>query len=142
MIKRGQKAIVRSKRKRREKLDRYNKYIKNYKYLASIADKKMGRMKIEANKLIERWMNIKELDIILEEEEPPDEPPDRPPEVIERSGDRGLDHEAPKANNLEPGPRENEHKSKVKTLTDYFDRLGGHKTPRTPNKTTKLLQGI
>ena len=50
IIQSGQKAMMRSKRKKREKLDRYNKYIKQYRYLASIGDRKMGKMKVEANK--------------------------------------------------------------------------------------------
>ena len=98
-------------------------------------------MKFEANKLIEGWIDIRELAMIPEEEEPSDEPTDeptdKPPEMRDKLEDSGLEQKAPKTNNLEPGPRENDHRCKVKTLTDYFDRLGGHKAPRTPNKTTK-----
>ena len=85
-------------------------------------------------------MDIRELAIIPEEEEPPDEPTDeptdKPPEMRDKIEDSGLEQEAPKTNNLEPGPRENDHRGKVKTLTEYFDKLGTHKTPTTPNKTT------
>ena len=68
MIQRGQKAMMRSRRKMREKLDKYNRYIRQYTYLASIGDKRMGKIKFEANKLIEGWMDIRELAMIPEEE--------------------------------------------------------------------------
>ena len=51
--------------------------------------------------------------------------------------DRGLELEAPETKELGPGPKENVTKGKVKPLTDYFDKLGGHKTPKTPNKKPK-----
>ena len=131
---------MRSRRKRREKLDKYNKYIRQYTYLASIGDKKMGKKKFEANKLIEGWMDIRELAMIPEEEEPPDEPraepTDKPPEEGDKIGDSGLEQEAPKTNDLEAGSSKEDHRGKVKTLTEYFDKLGKHKTPKTPNKTT------
>ena len=143
MIQRGQKAMMRSKRKRREKLDKYSKYIRQYTYLASIGDKRMGKARFEANKLIEGWMDIRELAMISEEEEPPDEPrdepraepTDKPPEVGNKNGDNGLEQEAPKTNNLEAGSSEEDHRGKVKSLTEYFDKLGKQKTPKTPNKT-------
>ena len=78
--------------------------------------------------------------IISEEEEPPDEtraePTDKPPEEGDRIGDSGLEQETPKIDNVEAGPSREDHKGKVKTLTEYFDKLGKHKTPKTPNKTT------
>ena len=35
-----------------EKLDRYKKYIHQYRYLANIGDRRMGKARIEANKPI------------------------------------------------------------------------------------------
>ena len=37
---------------------------------------------------------------------------------------------------MEAGSSEKDHRGKVKTLTEYFDKLGTHKTPKTPSKTT------
>ena len=82
--------MERSIRKRRDKLDRYNKYIKQYKYLASIGDKKMGKVKVKANKLREKWMNIDDMTIIPEEEEPPDEPTDGQPGTSISPGHRSA----------------------------------------------------
>ena len=59
---------------------------------------------------------------------------DSSPEEGDRIGDSGLEQEAPKINNLDTGSSKEDHKGKAKTLTEYFDKLGKHKAPKTPNK--------
>ena len=66
----------------------------------------MGKARFQANKLIEGWMDIRELAMISEEEEPPDEtraePTDKTPEEGARIGDSGVEQEAPKICSVDP----------------------------------------
>ena len=70
MARRGKRAMIRSQRKIKEALDKFNKYTNQYRYLSGIGDKRMSKARREANRARENWMDPERLDRIMEEEEP------------------------------------------------------------------------
>ena len=65
MTRRGEKAMGRSLKKKRQARDKFCKYTNQYKYLAEIGDRGMAKAWREANKARENWVEPWRLERIL-----------------------------------------------------------------------------
>ena len=110
----------------------------------------MTKARREASKVMENWMMIERMDVIAEEEEQlENENEDEGAEEGEKAApdpEPGLEPQEPehrKSNTRgkeSPPPPTEDNRGKVKKLTDFFNTIGGSRTPRpprTPSKTTK-----
>ena len=132
MIQKGQKAMKRSHKQKMEAQKMFLKHTQKYYLLAGMGDRRMGKARKEANKVIQNWMIVERLEIISEEEEQ------------EEEGEQGTEE----GDTLEPDlemrdPQESGHekskimdrslpitparatKGKVRKLTEFFDNIGG-----------------
>ena len=65
----GQKAMKRSLKQRKEAQRKYTKYTQQYNYLAGVGDWRMNMARREASKLMENWMISERMEMIPEEDE-------------------------------------------------------------------------
>ena len=144
MIQKSQNTMKRSHKQKMEAQKMFLKHTQKYNLLAGMGDRRMGKARKEANKVLQNWMIVERLEIISEEEEQ------------EEEGEQGTEE----GDTLEPDlemrdPQESGHeknkimdrslpitparatKGKVRKLTEFFDNIGGPGPPRTPSKPAK-----
>ena len=107
--------MMRSIKQRKEAQRMFLKYTEKYNFLAGMGDRRMGKARREANKVLENWM----VDDRLGD---PQEPGQEGSNPISRS---------------HPSTPARAPKGRVRKLTEFFNNIRGPGPPRTPSKSAK-----
>ena len=144
MAQKGAKAMERSHRSRRKAKDMFHRYSSNYRKLAEAGDRAMVKAWREANKVRENWMGPERLQTITEEEEPPPDPSKLQPEDTDEAPGEVAQPGGQESSVEGQGAQKTKAQGRVKRLTEYFNKIGGPRTPRgpiTPKKPPKTQGG-
>ena len=98
----------------------------------------------EAYKMRENWMEPERLLTIPEEEEPPPDPPKLQPEDTDEAPGEVAQPGGQESSVEGQGAQKTQAQGRVKRLTEYFNKIGGPRTPRgpiTPKKPPKTQGG-